>query len=95
MDSAFEMQAVTASYGFRRPALDSVSLKLDRGSSLGLLGVNGAGKTTTIRTLIGLLRPRKGVVRVLGQKPGSPEVLRRIGFAPEDGLPPEYLTANE
>jgi ABC-2 type transport system ATP-binding protein len=47
-------------------ALDGFSLEVMRGESFGLLGPNGSGKTTFIRSLIGLVRPEAGTLRVLG-----------------------------
>jgi ABC-2 type transport system ATP-binding protein len=81
-------------YGFRA-AVEGVSLDLRRGECLGLLGVNGAGKTSTLAAVLGMLRPRRGEVSVFGGKPGTPAAFRRTGFAPEDGVPPEYLSAVE
>lgn len=49
----------------------------------GLLGPNGAGKSTLLNLLIGQLKPTRGTVRVLGQKPrNNPELMKRIGFCP-------------
>ena len=90
----FEIHDVSVFYGLRR-AVDGLSLTQKVGGSLGLLGVNGAGKTSTIRALLGMLRPRKGSVSIFGEVPGKPKTFRRIGFAPEDGVPPEYLTGRE
>jgi ABC-2 type transport system ATP-binding protein len=81
-----EVVGVEFSYGDIR-ALDGLSLSVPRGVSFGLLGPNGAGKTTLIRLLVGLLRPRRGTVRVLGEAP-SPRVSGRIGYMPQ--LPALY-----
>ncbi len=63
-------------------ALDELSLQVPRGISFGLLGPNGAGKTTLIRLLVGLLRPRSGSIRILGQTP-SRKTARLIGYMPQ------------
>jgi branched-chain amino acid transport system ATP-binding protein len=47
-------------------ALKGVSLRVDQGQIVTLLGANGAGKSTTLRTISGLLRPRKGAIRFEG-----------------------------
>ncbi|MBK0869326.1 alpha/beta fold hydrolase [Saccharopolyspora sp. HNM0986] len=67
-------------YPHRITALSGLSLQVQRGQVVGLLGPNGAGKTTTLRTLLGLLRPDSGSVRVFGHpvRPGAP-VLSRVG----------------
>ena len=48
-------------------ALWEVSLEVDEGEYVALLGANGAGKTTTLNTISGLLRPKKGNIEFLGQ----------------------------
>ncbi|MFC5069513.1 ABC transporter ATP-binding protein [Flaviflagellibacter deserti] len=50
----------------RTTAVDGINLSIASGSVVGLLGGNGAGKTTTISSIMGLLRPTSGSVRVLG-----------------------------
>lgn len=68
-----------------RPAVERLSLVLDRGQILGLLGVNGAGKSTTLAMIAGALRPDEGVIELDGQDfSESPELARRlIGWLPE------------
>lgn len=90
----FEIDQLKMTYGFR-VAVDNLSLMLRKGQSLGLLGINGAGKTSTIRALLGMRRPQKGKVKIFGLSPGDTKTFRRLGFAPEDGVAPEYLTAEE
>lgn len=90
----FQIENLKVTYGFRT-AVDGISLRLDRGSSLGLLGLNGAGKTSTIRALLGMLRIRNGKVKVFAGKPGGIEGFGKIGFAPEEGQPPAYLNGEE
>ncbi|MCD8196797.1 MAG: ABC transporter ATP-binding protein [Lachnospiraceae bacterium] len=57
------------SYG-RTPALRGVTLELESGRIIGLLGPNGSGKTTLIKILNGLLKPEGGALRICGQEPG-------------------------
>ncbi len=63
-------------------AIDKLSLEVPSGISFGLLGPNGAGKTTLIRLLVGLLKPKSGSVRILGQAP-SPKTAHLIGYMPQ------------
>jgi ABC-2 type transport system ATP-binding protein len=78
---AVEVDRVSFSYS-RLKVLDGLSLGVPRGISFGLLGPNGAGKTTLIRLLVGLLKPRAGNIRILGQKP-SPKIAHLIGYMPQ------------
>ena len=50
-------------------AVDDVSLRIDRGETVGFVGANGAGKSTTIKMMTGILQPTSGSVRVLGRDP--------------------------
>jgi len=61
-----EVAAVTKSYG-NTVALDGVSLRLDRGEVIGLVGENGAGKSTLLKTISGNVRPDAGTIRVQGR----------------------------
>lgn len=64
-------------------ALIDLSLGVEAGAAFGLIGQNGAGKTTFIKLLLGVVRPTRGEVRVLGGSPDDPKVRRRIGYLPE------------
>jgi zinc/manganese transport system ATP-binding protein len=57
------------------------TFRVDRGEFAAVIGPNGAGKTTLFRLLLGLLKPKRGTIRVLGDAPtrGSP----RIGYVPQ------------
>jgi ABC-2 type transport system ATP-binding protein len=92
--SILSIENLTVRYRFRT-AVKELFLRLEAGQCLGLLGANGAGKTSTIRAVLGLVRPAKGRIRILGHGPGALRGLAQIGFAPEDGCPPEYLTGRE
>jgi heme exporter protein A len=62
---AIELDGVRRDFG-ERTGLAAVSLRLERGRSLAVLGANGSGKTTLLRMLAGLLRPSAGHAAVLG-----------------------------
>jgi ABC-2 type transport system ATP-binding protein len=79
---------------FRRggqQALRGVDLTVESGTAFGLIGPNGAGKTTFIKSILGVVRPSGGAVRVLGGDPEDPRVRARIGYLPERlHLPPAW-----
>ena len=62
---ALQLEDVSVHYGFLR-ALDGVSLQVDAGEVVALLGDNGAGKSTLLKVMSGAHRPTSGVVRVEG-----------------------------
>ncbi|MCJ7425780.1 MAG: ABC transporter ATP-binding protein [Dehalococcoidales bacterium] len=77
-----------ASFSYKNiKAIDELTLQVPRGISFGLLGPNGAGKTTLIRMLVGLLKPKSGSIRILGQTP-SRQTAHLIGYMPQ--LPSLY-----
>jgi len=82
-----EVQVIDTFYGVFQ-ALFGVSLSLDAGEVVCLLGRNGAGKTTTILSLIGLTPPRRGKVIFAGEdltgQPAHVIARKGIGFVPED-----------
>lgn len=61
-------------------AVNDISLTVDTGQVLGLLGPNGSGKTVTMKVLLGLVRPTSGTVTIFGEpvRPGA-RVLGRVG----------------
>ena len=82
-----QVEGIDVFYGASQ-ILFGVSLDVERGQSLALLGRNGAGKSTTMKAIIGLAPPRVGAVRVAGEdmRGRSPDRIARagIGFVPED-----------
>lgn len=76
-----EAQQVTRRFGDLL-ANDGVSLTVEGGQVVGLLGANGAGKSTFMRIVLGLLRPTGGTIRLLGSAP-SRVVRRRVGYVPQ------------
>ncbi len=84
--SLLEIDGLVARYG-RITALDGISMHVDEGEIVTLIGANGAGKTTTLRAISGLLRPAAGAVRFDGSdlRGLAPNVIvrRGVGHAPE------------
>ena len=62
-----ELKDVHAYYG-NIHALSGISLTVDEGEIVTLIGANGAGKSTTLKTISGLLRPRSGEIRFAGER---------------------------
>jgi branched-chain amino acid transport system ATP-binding protein len=77
-----ELEEVVAAYG-NVQALKGLSLAVDRGEIVALLGANGAGKSTTLRTISGLIEPNSGTITFAGRRIGglSPETIVRLGVA--------------
>jgi branched-chain amino acid transport system ATP-binding protein len=77
---------VSVSYGAIE-ALDNVSMHIEKGEVVTLIGANGAGKTTTLRTITGLLEPAEGSITYEGQEIGGVAthklVSRGIAMSPE------------
>jgi branched-chain amino acid transport system ATP-binding protein len=86
MTALLELEELRVKYGAVE-ALRGVSLTVDEGEIVALLGANGAGKTTTLRTISGLNRPHHGEVRFAGARIDSQPAFRicalGIGHVPE------------
>ncbi|MFN2628576.1 MAG: ABC transporter ATP-binding protein [Gaiellaceae bacterium] len=94
--AAIELEGLERRYG-ERVALEGVTVSLEPGQTLVVLGANGAGKTTLLRVLATLLRPHAGSCRVLGHDlPGAAwEVRGRVGYLGHDPLLYRDLTGRE
>ena len=77
-----EVSNLVARYG-RITALTDVSLTVDEGEIVALIGANGAGKTTTLRAISGLVRPAAGTIRFAGRDVTrlSPSDIVRAGIS--------------
>ncbi len=80
--SAIEVTGVTVRYGDVL-ALDDVSLTVAAGRVTGLIGMNGSGKSTLFKTIISLVRPAAGHVRLDGADPASARRKGLIGYVPQ------------
>jgi zinc transport system ATP-binding protein len=81
--TAVDIQNLNFAYG-QQLVLKHVTLPVESGSTLGVVGPNGGGKTTLLRLLLGLHEPTRGSIRVLGLSP--PAAVRRgdlIGYVPQ------------
>lgn len=61
--SILEIDSLSAGYG-RFDVIHDISMSIANGEAVGLLGPNGAGKTTVLRSIMGLIRHRSGVIRI-------------------------------
>ncbi|MBH0776448.1 metal ABC transporter ATP-binding protein [Nocardia sp. NEAU-351] len=79
---AIEVESVTVRYG-EVLAVDGVDLRVSHGRICGLVGMNGSGKSTVFKTVMGLVTPDRGTVRIDG---GTPAAARRagvLGYVPQ------------
>lgn len=75
-DRVLDAEDIWYSYPGSKPILRGVSLEVRRGEVVGVTGANGSGKTTLLKVLAGILKPRRGRVRVSGS----------IAYLPEDPI---------
>ena len=88
MAALVDLQEVTKRFGPGAPVLDRLSLAVEEGSILALLGASGSGKTTALRLVNRLARPDQGRVMVLGKPAEAWDVVdlrRRIGYVIQEG----------
>ena len=81
------------------PALRGFSMRIARGAMVSLVGRNGAGKTTLMRSIMGHLKPARGVIRFegadLAASPRHARAALGIGYMPEDRCLVPQLTVEE
>lgn len=88
-----EISNLTKTFG-DLTALDDVTVSLEQGQIVGLLGPNGSGKTTLIKILNGLLQPTAGSVTINGSAPGV-DTKRVVAYLPDRNALPDYMTASQ
>ena len=88
-----EISNLTKNFG-DLTALDDVTVSLEQGQIVGLLGPNGSGKTTLIKILNGLLQPESGSVTINGNAPGV-ETKKVVAYLPDRNALPDYMTASQ
>ncbi len=82
----FQVRHITFGYG-RQPLLYNVSLEIQTGDMVGLLGPNGSGKTTLLHLLSGLLQPQQGEILLAGQTLrhwGRRGIAQRVAVVPQE-----------
>ena len=91
--TVLECKDLSKNYG-GVPALDQVTLSIEPGHIVGLLGPNGSGKTTLIKLANGLLTPTSGEILVCGMKPGK-ESHALVSYLPERTCIPLWMTTRQ
>lgn len=84
MTNCVEIKNLTKTFGDIK-AIDNLTLNINRGEIVGLIGSDGAGKTTLIRLIIGLLNFNKGEISTLGLNPQTQKttINSKIGYMPQ------------
>jgi manganese/zinc/iron transport system ATP- binding protein len=75
-----EVHNLTVSYQ-KKPVLYGVDLEVEEGSLVGIIGPNGAGKSTLIKTIMNMIKPNGGYVKIFGETPKTG--IKRIGYIPQ------------
>jgi len=77
-------------------ALDDINLSFERGQAISLLGPNGSGKTTLIKSILGLVIPESGTIKIAGREIKTDwEYRSQIGYMPQIGRYPENMTIGQ
>ena len=78
--SSIHASSLAVGYG-KRPVVDNISLNLQPGELLVLIGTNGSGKSTLLKTLAGLIEPMDGRLTLLGSAPG--QLPTQVAYLPQ------------
>lgn len=83
-DGSVDLRDVSFTYpGAETSALDRVSLRVEPGERLGILGPNGGGKSTLLKLVLGLLKPSTGSISVAAMPPADARRRALIGYVPQ------------
>ena len=91
--SLIEIRGLNKSYG-KVPVINDMSLSMEQGKIIGLVGPNGCGKTTLLKILSGVLTDYSGEVRIGGYTPG-PESKAMVSYLPDKTYLPMWMKATE
>ena len=92
MDNIIKVNNLTKTYDNFK--LDNITIKMKKGSIIGLIGENGAGKTTLIKLLLGLINKDKGDILIFNQKINN-KVKEDIGIVLDDSFFPEVIKVKD
>lgn len=93
-DFALEYNDITKSYG-KNKVLQGVSLQVEKGEFLGLVGANGAGKTTMIKSLLDFIAPDNGQISIMGKDNKESSSRENLAFLPERFNPPYFFKGKD
>lgn len=88
-----ETKGLTKKFGYQT-ALEDVTLSLECGRIVGLLGPNGSGKTTLLKLLNGLLVPTGGTITIGGYAPGV-VTKQHVSYLPDSNYFPRWMRVSE
>lgn len=91
---ALEYNQITKSYG-KNQVLKGVSLQVEKGEFLGLVGANGAGKTTMIKSLLDFIAPDSGQISIMGKDNKESSSRANLAFLPERFNPPYFFKGKD
>lgn len=83
MESALKIENLSVSYS-NTDAVKDVSLTIQKGEYVNIVGPNGGGKTTLIKAVLGLIKPDSGTISICGK--GIDKGLRQIGYVPQNAV---------
>ncbi len=83
MQTAVGVENLSFAYNSQK-VLEDIDLRIEPGEFIAIVGPNGGGKTTLLRVMLGLLKPGRGAVRIMGKSPDKAH--RHIGYVPQYGV---------
>lgn len=63
--------------------IEDINLSIVRGEFIGIVGPNGSGKSTLIMTILGILKPKSGSIKIYNQLPNSKKIIGKVGWVPQ------------
>ncbi len=94
MDAILETENLRKVYPGNKTALQSISLKINKGRTYGLLGPNGSGKTTFLKIIAGLVKPTSGTFRVCGKEFGI-ETKKIVSYLPDKNVVYPWMNSED
>jgi ABC-2 type transport system ATP-binding protein len=91
---AIEIEGLWAGYG-AAAALEDVTLAIRRNETFGLLGRAGAGKTSLLKSLLMLITPDAGTLRIFGEPHQAPGARAQLAYLPQRFRPPGHLLGHD